>query len=134
MEGVPFETCHLSALFLIGPHTLPPQLAFLVGVLLTRAAFYHGVEFLFDHLAACNVHLSAPPISVGTHRGPCCCGRSASGRSPTPQNPTANHRLDRSDRPELAYLQGFLPGRSLKCHRPETVSRPLSSSRMNLRL
>src|SRR5215211_1776438 len=37
---------------------LLPELACLIEVLLTRATYYHGVEFPFDHLAACCVHLS----------------------------------------------------------------------------
>src|SRR5215211_4985988 len=61
---MPLGTCHLSALFLVGSHARLPELAFLVGVLLARATLYHPVQFLLDHLAACCVHLSSPPVKA----------------------------------------------------------------------
>src|SRR5215207_10171064 len=82
MEGVPFKAGNLSALLLISPHTLPPQFMLLVRVLLASAAFDHGVEFPFDHLAACYLHLEAPPISLVLTYCLSCCGRSAWDRSP----------------------------------------------------
>src|SRR5215212_6271255 len=54
---------------------LLPRLARLFWVLLARAALYHGVEFLFDHRAACYVHLSSLPVmahGVVCPRGPRC--------------------------------------------------------------
>jgi hypothetical protein len=56
VESVPFEACHLSALLLVSSHALSPKIALLVGIFLAGAAFNHLVQFLFDQLAARNVH------------------------------------------------------------------------------
>src|SRR5215203_707352 len=59
---MPLKACCLPSLLLVGSHARLPEFAFLVGVFLARATLYHGVEFLLDHLAACYVHLSSPPV------------------------------------------------------------------------
>src|SRR5215217_329740 len=51
MEGVPFKPRHLPALLLVGSHARPPQLAFLVGVLLVRAPLDESVQLGFYGLA-----------------------------------------------------------------------------------
>src|SRR5215213_19539 len=70
---MPLEACCLPSLLLVGSHARLPELAFLVGVFLARAALYHGVQFLLEYLAACYVHLSSLPVmahGVAFPRGP----------------------------------------------------------------
>src|SRR5215212_6825609 len=50
---MPLGACHLSALLLVGLHTLPPHCAFLVGVFLARAPFNQTVQVGFYDLAGC---------------------------------------------------------------------------------
>jgi hypothetical protein len=44
----------------IGFHARLPELAFLVGVFLARAALYHGVEFAFDLFRPSYIYPSTP--------------------------------------------------------------------------
>jgi hypothetical protein len=75
MKTVPFKARHLPAFLFICLRTLLSQIAVLLRVFLARATLYHGVEFLFDHLAACYVHLSSLPVmahGVVFPKGPRC--------------------------------------------------------------
>src|SRR5215208_6719252 len=71
----PGEAVLLPSADVVPTDALLPSLTRLFWVLLARAALYHGVEFPFDHLAACYVHLSSLPVMahrVVCPRGPRC--------------------------------------------------------------
>src|SRR5215204_677296 len=73
--AAPREAVLFASAGVVAPHRLLPRRLPFGGVHLplSRSAFDHGVEFPFDHLAACYVHLSSLPVmahGIVLPRGP----------------------------------------------------------------
>src|SRR5829696_1221971 len=73
--AAPREAVLFASAGVVAPHRLLPRRLPFGGVHLplSRSAFDHGVEFPFEHLAACYVHLSSLPVmahGIVLPRGP----------------------------------------------------------------